>query len=99
MVDVDKINKVASDKQVGGSNDALLAIAALILLNKDGKTVVDLDPVTIAQLPTAPGLASVRVISDGAAGHSWGDSVGADTPGSTKYLVWWNGSAWTVIGK
>lgn len=99
MVDLDKINKAASDKQVGGSNDALLSIAALVLFNKNGDCVVDLDPTTIAQLPKSPGLASVRVISNGAAGHGWGDSVGADTPGTTKYLVWWNGANWTVLGK
>ena len=99
MSNLDKINKAASDKQIFGDNDALLAIAAYLLVNKDGQCVVDLDPLTIAQLPASPGLASVRVISNGAAGHGFGDSVGADTPGTTKYLVWWNGAAWTVIGK
>ena len=71
-------------------------------LNGGSYLLVDsswLTPVTIAQLPASAQLGQLAVISDGAAGHSWGDTVGGDTPGETTYLLWWNGTAWTVVGK
>jgi Repeat of unknown function (DUF5907) len=52
--------------------------------------------VTVANLPT--GVAGmVAYVTDGAASLAWGATV---TGGSTTpYLVWYNGSAWTVVGK
>lgn len=50
----------------------------------------------VATLPVGV-LGRVAVVSDGTASLAWGSTV---TGGSTtKYLVWYNGSAWTVIGK
>ena len=52
---------------------------------------------TVATLPASPTIGRLAVITDGTAGLSWGaTAVGGS---STKYLVWYNGSAWTVIGK
>lgn len=52
---------------------------------------------TVATLPTSPNTGRIAVVTDGTSGLSWGSTL---TGGhSTVYLVWWNSSAWTVIGK
>lgn len=52
---------------------------------------------TVATLPV-PGVFGVyAAVADGAPGLAWGSTaVGG---GSTRYLVWYNSGAWTVIGK
>lgn len=51
---------------------------------------------TVAGLPT--GVAGAQAyVTDGAAALAWGATVTGG--GATKYLVWFNGSAWTVTGK
>lgn len=56
-----------------------------------------LDPDTVANLPSPPATGRQAVVSDGASGLAWGDTVTGG--GSTKYLVWYNGAHWTVMGK
>jgi hypothetical protein len=51
---------------------------------------------TVATLPTAAA-GALAYVSDGAASLAWGATVTGG--GSTKYLVWYNGSNWTVAGK
>lgn len=55
--------------------------------------------VTYANLPGTPTAGTVAYVTDASnAGAAWGDSVTAG--GSTnKYLVWYNGTNWTVAGK
>ncbi len=55
-------------------------------------------PLTIATLPT-PTLGMVACVSDGDSGLAWGATVVNSGSGATKYLVWYNGVAWTVTGK
>lgn len=51
---------------------------------------------TVATLPT--GVAGMTAyVTDGGAGLAWGATVIGG--GSTPYLVWYNGTAWTVMGK
>lgn len=51
---------------------------------------------TVAGLPSSPTIGTVAYVTDGTSGLSWGNTV---TGGhSTKYLVWYNGAAWTVVG-
>ena len=51
---------------------------------------------TVATLPT-PTLGLTAIVTDGTSGLAWGATV---TGGfSTSYLVWYNGAAWTVLGK
>lgn len=51
---------------------------------------------TVSTLPTATS-GRLAVVTDGTSGLSWGVTV---TGGhSTSYLVWYNGSTWTVLGK
>jgi hypothetical protein len=53
--------------------------------------------VTLAQLPTSHSVGQTATVTDGAASLAWGATVTGG--GTAKYLVWWNGTAWTVIGK
>jgi hypothetical protein len=53
--------------------------------------------VALAQLPASPAVGQTATVTDGAPALAWGATVTAG--GTAKYLVWWNGAAWTVIGK
>jgi hypothetical protein len=57
--------------------------------------LVQLSAMTVAALPTPVG-GRVAYVSDGAAGLSWGATV--TEGGTTSYLVWANGTNWTVVG-
>lgn len=53
---------------------------------------------TVATLPT--GIAGgMAYVTDGDAGLAWGATVVNTGAGATKYLVWFNGANWTVMGK
>lgn len=53
---------------------------------------------TVATLPT--GITGGHVhITDGDAGLAWGATAINSGAGATKYLVWYNGTNWTVAGK
>ncbi len=52
---------------------------------------------TVSQLPTNAQKGWQAVVTDGQPGLAWGATVTGG--GSTKYLVWFNGSNWTVLGK
>lgn len=52
---------------------------------------------TVAGLPSSPSIGSLAYITDGTAGLAWG--APATGGHSTTYLCWWNGAAWTVVGK
>lgn len=52
---------------------------------------------TVATLPASPTLGRLAAITDGTASLAWGAT--ATGGASTKYLVWYNGSGWTILGK
>lgn len=52
---------------------------------------------TFSTLPS-PTLGRVAFIIDGPASQAWGATISSGG-GSTSYLLWYNGTAWTVIGK
>ncbi len=54
---------------------------------------------TIAALNASPTTGEVASITDGDSGLAWGATAVNTGSGATKYLVWYNGSAWTVTGK
>jgi hypothetical protein len=57
-----------------------------------------LNGVTVSALPT--GVAGMQAyVTDGDSSLAWGATVVNSGAGATKYLVWYNGSAWTVVGK
>lgn len=53
--------------------------------------------ITVAQLPAAQTGQIACVFDAATAGLVFGQAVGAGG-GANKYLVWWNGAAWHVIG-
>lgn len=57
-----------------------------------------LQPLTVATLP-AGAAGMYAYVTDGDAGLAWGATVVNTGAGATKYLVWFNGTNWTVAGK
>lgn len=56
------------------------------------------NPILVSQLPSSPNSGQVAAVFDAAtAGLTFGQTLSAGG-GGNKYLVWWNGSNWTVIG-
>jgi hypothetical protein len=53
---------------------------------------------TVGTLPTGV-TGAVAYITDGDAGLAWGATAVNSGAGATKYLVWYNGANWTVVGK
>jgi hypothetical protein len=53
-------------------------------------------PVSVSALPASPSV-PFAVVNNGTLGLAWGATVTGG--GSTKYLVWFNGSHWTVVGE
>ncbi|MGZ3639406.1 MAG: hypothetical protein ACXVCX_16375 [Ktedonobacterales bacterium] len=52
----------------------------------------------VTGLPVAK-LGDLATVSDGDAGLAWGATITNTGTSSTKYMVWYNGSGWRVIGK
>lgn len=61
-------------------------------------TPLSADPYIVAELPATPVSLTARV-TDGDSGLAWGATVINSGGGSTPYLVWYNGTNWTVVGK
>jgi hypothetical protein len=62
----------------------------------DVNSLANPGPYTVSTLPS-PTLGMLAFVTDGTGGLAWGATVTGGA--STKYLVWYNGSNWTVIGK
>ena len=80
-------------QQLSSANSNMLTlIAAIQAINFPQSTL----GYTVATLPSSPAIGVVAYVTDGTSGLTWGQTV---TGGhSTKYLVWFNGTNWTVIG-
>ncbi len=76
----------------------------------DGTTVTTTKPVvapsltvvatTVAGLAALPAVLGTQAsVSDGDPALAWGATVVNTGAGTTKYLVWYNGAAWKVVGK
>jgi len=53
---------------------------------------------TVATLPSSPSIGMLAFITNGASALAWGANATAST-GAVTYLVWWNGTQWSVLGK
>lgn len=51
---------------------------------------------TVSTLPSSPAIGTIATVTDGTSGLTWGATVTGGQ--STKYLVWYNGTNWTIIG-
>jgi hypothetical protein len=54
---------------------------------------------TIANLNASPTTGEIASITDGDAGLAWGAAAVNSGGSTTKYIVWYNGTNWTVMGK
>jgi hypothetical protein len=82
---------------VRGQSNLYLQIGKLITALEAVKFPQSTLSYTVATLPSSPSIGSMANVTDGTSGLAWGATV---TGGhSTPYLVWWNGTNWTVVGK
>jgi hypothetical protein len=51
---------------------------------------------TAASLPPTGPIGTLAIVTDGAPGQTWASTVTGG--GSSRYLVWFNGAHWTVVG-
>jgi hypothetical protein len=51
---------------------------------------------TVSTLPASPKIGQMAIVTDGATGQTWAQNISGG--GTARYLVWWNGSHWTVVG-
>lgn len=81
-------------RQLSHSNQTMLnLIAAIEGINFPQNT----KGYTVATLPATPGIGFLAYVTDGTSGLTWGQTV---TGGhSTTYLVWFNGTNYTVVGQ
>lgn len=90
-----------SDAIVTGFDSALNTAGDTMAgnLNMNGNQILNQGAVsyTVATLPASPIKGQQAVVTDGTSSLSWGSTVTGGS--STTYLVWYNGSNWTVLGK
>jgi hypothetical protein len=75
-----------------GNSDLPAAIPGMLILDPSGSG----DGIAISALPASPYLGMMTVVNN-ALSPTIGSTVVAG--GSAKAIVWWNGAAWTVMGK
>jgi hypothetical protein len=56
-----------------------------------------LTPVAFSSLPATPATGMLAVVTDDSGPPTWGSTVSGG--GSSLVLAWYNGVAWTVVGK
>lgn len=56
-------------------------------------------PYTVATLPSPATVGNMARVTDGDTGLLWGEIAKNTGGGATPYLVWYNGTNWTVVGK
>jgi len=79
--------------QLSAANQNMLVLIAAV----QALAVIPIKSYTVATLPSSPSAGTIARITDGASGASWGTSPSGGH--STPYLCWFNGTAWTIIGK
>lgn len=95
----------ASQQGSSGLGDVTTQLTGIVRnLSANGQALVtalqgrSLASFTVATLPSGPAIGDMAVVTDGAGALAWGANIAGG--GSSRYLVWWNGSGnWTVVGK
>ena len=96
LVPVERVVARGTGTGTGSLTDCPVG-AGLRFSGTGGFTLSVSDTYTVATLPsTGNTIGDMASISDGAASLGWGATAAGG--GSTPYLVWWNGTHWTVIG-
>lgn len=81
-------------RQLSSANANMLTLIAAI---KAVNFPQNVNGFAVAGLPTSPAIGAMAYVVDGAGALAWGANISGG--GSSKYLVWWNGANWTVVGK
>lgn len=82
-----------------GSNTVTIGNSSNVGTFLDTKYVHLVDSYTVGTLPVAGTAGRIARVTDGDAGLAWGATVVNTGAGATPYLVWDNGTNWTVFGK
>jgi hypothetical protein len=82
-------------RQLSNANQNMLTLIAALKAVNFPESV---KAYTTTTLPASPAIGSIAVITNGAAALAWGANATAAT-GAVTYLVFWNGSQWSVLGK
>lgn len=87
----------AMDNTLSRDGTAPNTMSATLDMNSNQLLNQGVTSYTVATLPASPVLGRLASITDGTAALAWGAvATGGST---TKYLVWYNGTSWTVLGK
>lgn len=82
---------------VGSTGTTLQSLVDVLTIH--GDKTAQIAALTVATLPTAGTGGRYAYITDGDASLAWGATAVNSGAGATKYLVWDNGTNWTVVGK
>ena len=82
-----------------GSNTVTIGNSSNVGTFLDTKYVRLVDSYTVGTLPAAGTAGRIARVTDGDAALAWGATVVNTGAGATPYLVWDNGTNWTVFGK
>jgi hypothetical protein len=80
-----------------GSNTVTIGNSSNVGIFLDTQYIRLVDSYTVGALPAAGTVGRIARVTDGAAALAWGATVTGG--GTTPYLVWDNGTNWTVFGK
>jgi len=92
------INTAANDVTLAANGKDLLLSAGSGKTVKITHVAEVASSSTIAGLPASPVVGMVTRVTDGDSGLTFGNTVVNSGAGATPYLVWYNGTNWTVIG-
>lgn len=91
---------VVGDGATGnGSNTVTIGNSSNVGIFLDTRYVRLVDSYTVGTLPVAGTAGRIARVTDGDAALAWGATVVNTGAGATPYLVWDNGTNWTVFGK
>jgi len=82
-----------------GSNTVTIGNSSNVGIFLDTRYVRLVDSYTVGTLPVAGTAGRIARVTDGDAALAWGATVVNTGAGATPYLVWDNGTNWTVFGK
>ena len=65
-----------------------------VIINPSGGGAISSS--TVAGLPVGGPIGTMAIVTDGASGQTWASTIAGG--GTSRYLVWYNGANWTVVG-
>ena len=90
---------IGAEARGNGSNTATIGSPSTVSVHFDARFIRLVDSYTVGALPAAGTQGRIARVTDGDAALAWGATVVNTGAGATPYLVWDNGTNWTVFGK